>query len=141
MRSLRQLAAAVVLAMPHVVSAQAVWWPGDPWGPWVPAGAVGPVVYPLGWGWGWAGSWGRGAHQYDMPPCYRIGRCTLDDVVHHLGQLDRLDRLAPAAPAPPPVLVHEVRRVEPTDPRHVQPAYAGSGEVRPQFAASGSVRE
>lgn len=131
------LAGAVVLAAPLVVAAQVVWWPGVGWGAWAP---VGPVVAEPPY-WGWSAPWGRGADQFDLPPCYRIGRCSLDDVVRHFGRPDGLARLAPAAPAPPPVFVPETRRVEPTDPRQVQPAYARSGEVRPQFAASGSVRE
>lgn len=141
MSALRKLlAVAAALAAPHLAGAQVVWWPGPAWGPWGPWAPVGPYAGEA-WPWGWSGSWGRGAYQYDLPPCYRIGRCTLDDIARHLGRPDDLARLAPAPPAPPPVVVHETRRVEPTDPRRVQPAFAGSGEVRPEFSASGSVRE
>lgn len=135
--TLRTLAAAAALVAPLVASAQLVWWTGGPWGPWPPVGPV--LVEPPYWGGG--GPWGRGAYQYDLPPCYRIGRCTLDDIARHLGRPDDLARLAPAPPALPPSAVHETRRVEPTDPRRVQPAFAGSGDVRAEFSASGSVRE
>ncbi|MCU0929795.1 MAG: hypothetical protein MUE62_11725 [Burkholderiaceae bacterium] len=141
MSSLRKLlAGVVVLAAPHVVVAQVVWWAGAAWGPWGPWAPAGPVIVDSPH-WGWSSGWGRGAYQYDLPSCYRIGRCSLDDIVRHFGRPDDLARLAPAAPASPPVFAHETRRVEPTDPKQVQPAYAGSGDVRPQFAASGSVRE
>lgn len=138
-RALRTVVAIVAAAAPPLAAGQATWSPGhDAWWPYAPIGAVRADPF---WPGAWIGPVRRGPYQQDLPSCYRIGRCSLNDVVRHLDRLDRLERLAPSTPQRSPAPVEDVRAVAPTDPKHVQPAYARTGQVRPQFERSGSVRD
>ncbi|MFP5400307.1 MAG: hypothetical protein ACLGIT_18425 [Gammaproteobacteria bacterium] len=136
---LHLLTAAAIMALPSSAVAQRhaapsdLAWPAHaaPW--WAHGQAVPPLA--------WRGPASRAGWATALPSCYRIGRCSLDDIVRHLDRIDELDRLAPSPPPPPPAWVATVRQVAPTDPRHVQPAYTSAGQVRPQFELSGRVRE
>lgn len=136
---LNRLTAAAVAMLPALAAAQGHHLLGEP--AWLvhapPRWAHGPVPPPLAW----RGTAPRAGWVPALPSCYRIGRCSLDDIVRHLDRIDELDRLAPSPPPAAPAFVAPTRQVAPTDPRHVQPAYASAGQVRPQFERSGRVRE
>lgn len=77
-----------------------------------------------------------------LPACYRVGRCSSEDVIRYMGRTEYLDRLAPRAPeAPTSIGADERRHVAPTDAAAMRPEYAGSGDVRPQYEEAGRPRE
>lgn len=80
----------------------------------------------------------------DPPSCYRVGRCTLDDLYALGGRPDRLDRLAPTAPdapGPPPAgRGYRPSPVPPTPEDEIQPGYRGASLPREEFRESGTPR-
>lgn len=141
MRLAPRIALAAVLAAPGIAIGQGYWVPGHGWSPYGPFPfPYGPFMPPYAYTippYAWSGASGRGAYQRDLPSCYRMGRCTLQDIARSLDRLERLDRLAPSAPEARSAVPYEPRNVPPTDAAIVQPPYAHSGEVLPQHERSG----
>lgn len=128
------LAAGVATESQAQVAAAAIvdWsWPG--YGPQVP--------YRFGWyGYGWIGPWGPcGAGAcVDDPYLRRAIRRELEQQ-EYLRELEERARRGSAPDGTP----YGTRRdgLPPTPEAQVQPAYRGSGEIRPEFSRAGELRQ
>jgi hypothetical protein len=81
---------------------------------------------------------------YELPSCYRFGRCSLRDLERFRDRPYLIDRLAPAAPAAPeggPRPARDQRAgVAPTPEENIRPEYRGASLPRAEFEASGRPR-
>lgn len=74
----------------------------------------------------------------DLPACYRVGRCDMDDLRDERLIRQRFERLAPRPPDNMSGQALPSRQVPPTPTEEVREPYRAAGEVRAEFQQSGT---
>lgn len=73
-----------------------------------------------------------------VPSCYRIGRCSAQDLYRFRDRPNRLTRLAPEAP-PPPTSIQYLWFIVPVTPEeNIVPRYRSASQIRDEYRAVGS---
>ena len=75
----------------------------------------------------------------DAPPsCYRIGRCSAQDLYRFRDRPNRLTRLAPEAPPAPSSIQYQWFLVPVTPEENIVPRYRTASQLRDEYRAVGS---
>ena len=75
----------------------------------------------------------------DAPPsCYRIGRCSVQDLYRFRNRPNRLTRLAPEAPQAPSSIQYQWFLVPVTPEENIVQRYRTASQLRDEYRAVGS---
>jgi hypothetical protein len=76
-----------------------------------------------------------------LPACYRIGRCSANDLYRFRDRPNWLTRLAPEAPGEPPSIQYVWFLAPVTPAENILPKFRGASQIRDEFRGVGEALE